>query len=132
MTIALPNQAISSAMTQALEAGGPTAPAQMAGADKFQALMSNPHLMPPASASGPDTGLRQVQEIAAKHDAAAEKVMGDMKTFSDNVSTMNTLEAIGESSKISLQLATVNFDFQAKMGIVDASKSAAETLMKNQ
>jgi type III secretion inner rod protein HrpB2 len=132
MTFPAANQAISSAVTQALDAGGASAPAEPGGAGKFQALMNNPHLTPPTSAAGPDTGLKQVQEIVEKHDAAAEKVMGDMKTFSDNIGSMNPLEAIGESSKISLQLATVNFDFQAKMGIVDASKSAAETLMKNQ
>jgi type III secretion inner rod protein HrpB2 len=133
MTIAVANQAISSAVTQALDAGGAAGgAAQPGGADKFQALMNTAHLAPPASAAGPDTGLKQVQEIVAKHDAAAEKVMGDMKNFSDNITSMNPLEAIGESSRISLQLATVNFDFQAKMGIVDASKSAAETLMKNQ
>lgn len=129
MTIAVTNQAISSALTQAVDAGSPVQPG---GAEKFQALMNSPHMTPPATAVSPDNGIGKVQEMVTAHDAATEKVMSDMNAFSQNVGSMNPLEAIGASSKISLQLATVNFDFQAKMGIVDASKSAAETLMKNQ
>jgi type III secretion inner rod protein HrpB2 len=130
MTIPVSTQAISSVMPEALEAGGGGASVQPGAADRFQALMNNAQPSPPVSAQ--DTGLNQVQEIVAKHDAAADKAMTDMKTFSENIGSMNPLDAIGESSRISLELASVNFDFQAKMGIVDASKSAAETLMKNQ
>jgi len=130
VTIPVSTQAISSVMPEALEAGGGGAAVQPGAADRFQALMNNAQLSPPASAQ--DTGLNHVQEIVAKHDAAADKAMNDMKTFSENIGSMNPLDAIGASSRISLELASVNFDFQAKMGIVDASKSAAETLMKNQ
>jgi type III secretion inner rod protein HrpB2 len=132
MNIPVANQAISSAMTEALGAGGGGAAAQPAGADKFQAMMNSSHLTPPAAAQAPDTGLKQVQEMVAKHDAAADKAMNDVKAFGDNIGSMNPLEAIGESSKVTMQLATVNFDFQAKMSVVNASKSSAETLMKNQ
>ena len=133
MTIQVASQAMSAALADAAGAsGGAGAAVQPGGAEKFQALMNDPQLAPPASAAHADGGLKQVEEVVAKHDVAAQKTMDDMKAFSDNIGAMNPLDAIGEASRVSLELATVNFDFQAKMGIVDASKSAAETLMKNQ
>lgn len=45
---------------------------------------------------------------------------------------MSLPEMTAAAMKTTLELATTQLDMQAKMGVVNSSKSSIETLMKNQ
>jgi len=100
-------------------------------AQKFQALMEQPHLTAPsAQAMGGDASV--FTQMVASHDAAAQNAMHHIAEFSQQAGDMDVKQVIAESAQAAMEMYQVQFDFQAKMSVVSSSKSSAETLMKNQ
>ena len=127
MTIA----AITASQLQAvLQQQGADPAASAAQAGRFEALMNQP-LTPPANGADPTTDNLAGQLIQTQ-DHAEAMAMHHMEAYSQNLPQMSMQETMGESMKITMELATMQFDMQAKMGVVTSSKSSAETLMKNQ
>lgn len=131
MSQAIGNQMISAALTD-LTQGGDAAGANAGAAEKFQALMDQPHLSPPGThAGGGDEGTVFTQ-LVSTHDAAAQNAMHHITEFSQQAGDMDVKQVIAESAQAAMEMYQVQFDFQAKMSVVSSSKSSAETLMKNQ
>jgi type III secretion inner rod protein HrpB2 len=126
MSNAIGNELIGSAlnnMSQSNDAANDNA------AQKFQAMMQAPNLVPPASHSSEGTAFSQ---MVASHDAAAQQAMQHITEFSQRTGDMDVKQVIAESAQAAMEMYQVQFDFQAKMSVVSSSKSSAETLMKNQ
>jgi type III secretion inner rod protein HrpB2 len=105
--------------------------AQEQAAQKFQAMMDAPQLVPPSShAAGADASV--FSQMVASHDAAAQHAMEHITEFSQRSGDMDVKQVIAESAQAAMEMFQVQFDFQAKMSVVSSSKSSAETLMKNQ
>jgi type III secretion inner rod protein HrpB2 len=102
----------------------------MQAVEKFQSLMNRPHLVPTISPDN-ETG-RVVSQLVESQDAELQKSVSDVMAFSQEIPNMSLEEVIGRSVDISLEMATMQLDMSAKMGVVDSSKSAVETLMKSQ
>ena len=100
-------------------------------AQKFQALMEQPHLVAPSvQSTGGDASV--ITQMVASHDAAAQNAMNHVTEFSEQAGDMDVKQAIARSAQAAMEMYQVQFDFQAKMSVVSSSKSSAETLMKNQ
>ena len=61
-----------------------------------------------------------------------EAALEQVETLSANAGSLTPTQQIGAAAQVSLNLSLAQFDFQTKMAVVSASKSSAETLMKNQ
>jgi type III secretion inner rod protein HrpB2 len=126
MSNAIGNELIGSAlnnMSQSNDAANENA------AQKFQAMMQAPNLVPPTSHASEGT---QFSQMVASHDAAAQQAMQHITEFSQRTGDMDVKQVIAESAQAAMEMYQVQFDFQAKMSVVSSSKSSAETLMKNQ
>jgi type III secretion inner rod protein HrpB2 len=99
-------------------------------AQKFQAMMDAPNLVPPSSQASNDAAV--FTQMVASHDAAAQNAMHHITEFSQRAGDMDVKQVIAESAQAAMEMYQVQFDFQAKMSVVSSSKSSAETLMKNQ
>jgi type III secretion inner rod protein HrpB2 len=83
----------------------------------------------PANENG-DMGV--VAKMAAQQDAELQRSVNDVDTMMDRVPYMSIQEVTAESMRVSMEIAHTQIDMEAKMGVVNSSKSAVETLMKNQ
>ncbi|VWD53062.1 type III secretion protein HrpB2 [Burkholderia lata] len=99
-------------------------------AESFRALMEQPDMVAPVA-------------VPFDASAAAAKLIREQNTQFVNVSrsmmetlaaskTLEMREIHAQSMLMSVELAGMQLDMAAKMGVVSASKSAIETLMKNQ
>jgi len=99
----------------AFQGGLASQPASDRLVDKFQDLMRQSRMEPPVNK---DTELQQ-----SVTDAAALELRAP--SLSANEMTAATI-------RMTLELASTQLDMEAKMGVVNSSKMAIETLMKNQ
>ncbi|WP_322040718.1 type III secretion protein HrpB2 [Burkholderia diffusa] len=130
MSASVGSELIGTAMS-GLTQGGDQAGASAGAAEKFQALMEQPHLSPPGVHAVDGQGT-VVSNLVATQDAAAQQAMDDVNGLSQRAGEMDPMQMIAESSRVAMEMVQVQFDFQAKMGVVTSSRSSAETLMKNQ
>ncbi|MBY8606274.1 MAG: hypothetical protein IOC39_17100 [Burkholderia sp.] len=132
MSQAIASQMIDAALTDIAQGGDA---ANAGAAEKFQALMNQPHLVPPGThhdgAAGVDGG-SVIAEMLTTHDAAAQHAMDRITRFSEQSDHMDVKQVLAESADAAMEMYRVQFDFQAKMSVVSSSRSSAETLMKNQ
>ncbi|MFM0170857.1 type III secretion protein HrpB2 [Paraburkholderia sediminicola] len=127
MTPSVTSAQLAAAVKSATQAG--TDPSMQQAGERFKALMQNPRMEAPADRAG-DTGM--VGKLAAAQDAELQQAVSDVTTFSDQTSNMSIGELTSGAIKVSLELAQTQLDMEAKMGVVNSSKSSVETLMKNQ
>jgi type III secretion inner rod protein HrpB2 len=106
----------------------PETPEQLAS--KFQSLMEKSPMAPPAQPA--TTGETVASKLAASQDSELQQVRNDFTSFSDQAPTMSMNEMMADTMRLELELSGTQLDLQAKMGVVDSSKSAVETLMKDQ
>jgi len=120
---------IDSALTD-FARGGDAAGAGMV--EKFQALMNQPHLVPPGTQHESADGNSVIVQMVTTHDAAAQHAMDRITEFSQRTANMDVKQVLAESADAAMEIARVQFDFQAKMSVVSSARSSAQTLMKNQ
>ena len=96
---------------------------------RFEDLMQQP-LVAPGSESQ-HAGNHLVDAIR-KQDGQMEAALEQVATLSANAASLPPTQQIAAAAQVSLNLSLAQFDFQTKMAVVSASKSSAETLMKNQ
>ncbi|CAH2775839.1 MAG: Type III secretion protein HrpB2 [uncultured Paraburkholderia sp.] len=132
MALSVTNQQIAAALqaaAPAAHAAGGDASLQQAG-DRFKALMHNPRMAPPNH--GDDMSTNVIAKMAASQDAEIQKSVNDVLTLSGDANRMSVQEMTAAAMKATLELASTQLDMEAKMGVVNSSKSSVETLMKNQ
>jgi len=106
----------------------PTPPADVV--DRFQAAMQKARMAPPIESTG--QGMTVVSQLLASQDSQLQHVVSDLHNFSSAAPTLSLGELSASTMKLTMELASAQLDLQGKMGVVDSSKSAVETLMKNQ
>lgn len=107
---------------------GPEASAR-ANAERFAEMVARGQPDMPPSTS--DLGTIAEKLITAQ-DAEIRRSVNDALLFTQQAQTMTMNELSAASIHTSLQLAGMQLDMEAKMGVVDSCKSSVETLMKNQ
>ncbi|NRO95251.1 type III secretion protein HrpB2 [Paraburkholderia sp. NMBU_R16] len=131
MTVPVPTttQQIEEALKAAFKPGAPDAAAQQLG-DKFKAMMDKPRMAPPSEEGGGAGGT--LATMAIQQDQELQRMVNDAMSISEAVPFMSMQEATAASIRFQTEIATMSADMEAKMGVVESSKSAVETLMKNQ
>ncbi|UIF88545.1 type III secretion protein HrpB2 [Cupriavidus sp. UYPR2.512] len=126
MALSVTNYQIAASPAADIGAG---ASLQQAG-DRFKVLMQNARMEPPNH--GDDGGTNVIAKMAALQDAAIQKSVDDVIALSSDATRMSMQEMTAAAMKATLELASTQLDMEAKMGVVNSSKSSIETLMKNQ
>jgi type III secretion inner rod protein HrpB2 len=97
---------------------------------RFEDLMQQP-LVAPGNDAAQHAGNHLVEAIR-KQDGQMEAALEQVASLSANAASLSPTQQIAAAAQVSLNLSLAQFDFQTKMAVVSASKSSAETLMKNQ
>jgi type III secretion inner rod protein HrpB2 len=118
------------AQAQAPTAGTVGQPVSPQQSSSFEAMMQN-GVMGPAARSSDPTGTL-VSEVVRGEDAALQSVSNDMLFMLDNSSSMSMQDLTAASLAIQIETTSMQVDMQTKMAVVNSSKAALETLMKNQ
>lgn len=121
------------AVHAAAEAAKPETLPQMPAPEsvsRFEDLMQQP-LAVPGNDAAQHAGSHFVDAIR-KQDGQMEAALEQVETLSANSGALTPTQQIAAAAQVSLNLSLAQFDFQTKMAVVSASKSSAETLMKNQ
>lgn len=128
MTLPVTAKQIEAVLQAAVPPGAADAATQQLG-DKFKAMMDQPRMAAPAQ-NNEGTGL--VAAMAAQQDAQLQQSVNDTVSMMHNAPFMSMQEMTAATMRVTLEIASTQLDMEAKMGIVNSSKSAVETLMKNQ
>lgn len=128
MAVTIVNPQIAAAITAATPSAQ-GAGAQLAG-ERFKALMQHPRMAAPEPAH--DAGTNVITKMAAAQDAEIQHSVSDVLALSSESNTMSVQQMTAAAMKATLELASTQLDMEAKMGVVNSSKSSVETLMKNQ
>lgn len=99
-------------------------------ADKFQSLMQKSPMSAPATPQQDGTAV--ASKLVASQDAELQHTVNDALQLAQQAPNMTMNEMSAGTIRMTLELASTQLDLEAKMGVVDSSKSAIETLMKNQ
>lgn len=97
--------------------------------DKFKSLMQSPRMEAPQQAGG-DANV--VAKLAAAQDAELQQSVNDALSLTQNAAGMSMQEMTAAGTKVVLEIAGTQLDMQAKMGVMNSSRSSLDTLMKNQ
>ena len=97
--------------------------------DKFKSMMQNPHMEAPHDKS---SGMNVVSKLAAAQDAELQQSVNDALSLTQNAAGMSMQEMTAAGTKVVLEIAGTQLDMQAKMGVMNSSRSSLDTLMKNQ
>jgi type III secretion inner rod protein HrpB2 len=119
---------IEQALESAVKPGASDAATQQLG-DKFKAMMDKPRMAPP---SNDESGTSMIAAMAAQQDAHLQQSVNDTVTMMSQAPYMSMQEMTAATMRVTMEIASTQLDMEAKMGVVNSSKSAVETLMKNQ
>ena len=97
--------------------------------DKFKSMMQNPNMEAPHDKS---SGMNVVSKLAAAQDAELQQSVNDALSLTQNAAGMSMQEMTAAGTKVVLEIAGTQLDMQAKMGVMNSSRSSLDTLMKNQ
>ncbi|MFP3247944.1 MAG: serine kinase, partial [Paraburkholderia sp.] len=73
-----------------------------------------------------------VSEVVRGEDTALQSVSNDMLFMLQNSSGMSMQQLTAATMAIQVESTNMQVDLQTKMAVVNSSKDALETLMKNQ
>ncbi|MFM0040894.1 type III secretion protein HrpB2 [Paraburkholderia sediminicola] len=123
-------QAAAAQAAQASAAGTVGQPVSPQLSSSFEAMMQNGVMGPATHGSDPAGTL--VSEVVRGEDTALQSVSNDMLFMLQNSSSMSMQELTTASMAIQIESTSMQVDMQTKMAVVNSSKEALETLMKNQ
>jgi type III secretion inner rod protein HrpB2 len=129
MSVPVTAKQIQEALQAAVQPGASDAATQQLG-DKFTSMMDKPHMAPPSD--GNNGGTSMIAAMAAQQDAQLQQSVNDTVTMMNQAPNMSMQEMTAATMRVTMEIASTQLDMEAKMGIVNSSKSAVETLMKNQ
>ncbi|WP_114810512.1 type III secretion protein HrpB2 [Paraburkholderia kururiensis] len=127
MSVSVTAKQVESALQATQQASDPSLAQQ---GEKFSSMMKNHRMAKPEHADGENTNV--VSKLVAAQDAEIQQSVNDVVQFSQQAPQMSMNEIMAATTKMTLEMASTQLDMEAKMGVVDSSKSAIETLMKNQ
>jgi type III secretion inner rod protein HrpB2 len=127
MTLPVPPDA-ARAMSEALQPNIPE-PTSPESVGKFEALMQQPLVAPGGDSSAQGS---HIVDAIVREDGQMQAALEQVANLSAQSGTLSAGQQIAASAQVALNLSLAQFDFQSKMAVVTASKSSAETLMKNQ
>lgn len=133
MALSVTNQQIAAALQAATPtpaASGAASPGMQQAGERFKALMQNPRMAAPDH--GGDANTSMIAKMAASQDAEIQHSVNDVLALSGEANSMTVPQMTAAAMKATLELASTQLDMEAKMGVVNSSKSSVETLMKNQ
>ncbi|MEM5453693.1 MULTISPECIES: type III secretion protein HrpB2 [Paraburkholderia] len=132
MTVNATTTALQASLEQMSQSAGAAPAAQTTPelADKFQSLMQKGQMSAPATPQQDGTAV--ASKLVAAQDAELQHTVNDALQLAQQAPTMSMNEMSAGTIRMTLELASTQLDLEAKMGVVDSSKSAIETLMKNQ
>ncbi|MEM5405598.1 type III secretion protein HrpB2 [Paraburkholderia unamae] len=107
---------------------GGTTPAELAS--RFESMMQGAHLEAPAANT--PSGMQTAAKVLATQDAELQRIPVDAQAFVQAAPTMSMQQLSASATTLMLNMSTAQVDLQAKMGVVQSTRSAIETLMKNQ
>jgi type III secretion inner rod protein HrpB2 len=99
-------------------------------AASFEAMMQNGVMTSAAPSSDPAGTM--VSEVLRGEDTALQAVSNDMLFMLNNSNGMSMQELTSATMAIQIESTSMQVDLQTKMAVVNSSKEALETLMKNQ
>ncbi len=130
MTIAVTLEQVQKALEQGVQQSGPDASTQALG-EKFKSMMDRPQMAAPADhAAGAGTGT--VGKLILQQDAEFQHSISEIMSSPQRLTGMSMQEVVNETMRVSMQLLSTQMDLEAKMSVVNVSRSDVETLMKNQ
>jgi type III secretion inner rod protein HrpB2 len=114
----------------AFQASQASAPVSDRLVGKFQDLMQQPNMAQPVQndAGGPNV----VSTLIAAQDVELQQTVSDALTLEQQAPSLSENQMTAATIHMTLELASTQLDMEAKMGVVNSSKTAVETLMKNQ
>lgn len=118
------------ALEKLAQGGGMPAQASAESAEKFQSLMQTAKLAPPAAPGG--DGFEVAGRMIEHQQAQIDQLHSDLSAFEAQAPEMSIQEASVGSMRLATELASEQFDMQAKMAVVNTSKGDVDSLMKNQ
>ncbi|WP_430233190.1 type III secretion protein HrpB2 [Paraburkholderia tropica] len=127
------SQAVQASLEQMADGASSTGGAggtPQALADKFQSMMQQSPMSAPAAPESDGTAV--ASKLVAAQDAELQQTVNDALQLAQQAPTLSMNEMSAGTIRMTLELASTQLDLEAKMGVVDSSKSAIETLMKNQ
>jgi type III secretion inner rod protein HrpB2 len=129
MSVSVTSKQIAAALEKSAAQSAADPSMQQLG-DKFKSLMQHPRMESPSH--GQNDGTNVVSKLVASQDAELQRSVDDVVKLSDRAEGMSMQEMTAATMKVTLELASTQLDMEAKMSVVDSSKSSLETLMKNQ
>lgn len=96
---------------------------------RFEALMHRASAVPAVSN---EENSQTISKLVTAQDDELQRAVSDAISITDAASSMSMQELQAASMQMSLELAGMQMDMQAKMAVVDSTKSAIETLMRQE
>ncbi|MGF6666256.1 type III secretion inner rod protein HrpB2 [Paraburkholderia atlantica] len=124
---ALQMRAALDSLAQGGSTGG-TTPTELAS--RFESMMQGAHLEAPVAST--PSGMQTAAKVLATQDAELQRIPLDAQALVQAVPIMSMQQLSASATTLMLNMSTEQLDLQAKMGVVQSTKSAIETLMKNQ
>jgi type III secretion inner rod protein HrpB2 len=130
MTIAVTLEQVQKALEQGVQQSGPDTATQALG-EKFKSMMARPQMAAPVDhTAGAGTGT--VGKLILQQDAEFQRSLSEITTSPQRLIGMSMQEMVNETARLSMQLLSTQMDLEAKMSVVNVSRSDVETLLKNQ
>ncbi|MFP6560942.1 type III secretion protein HrpB2 [Paraburkholderia sp. B3] len=131
MAISVDAAQMQAALEKLATGGGEAAQTPTELADKFQSLMQNAQLEPPA-APAQSHGAETASQLLKEQDAQLDRVSSDVDAYEKAAPEMSLQEMSAAGTQLIMEMSTAQINLQAKMGVVESSKTSIETLMRNQ
>ena len=94
---------------------------------RFETLMQRSSVPPTV---GTDEASETVSRLVLSQQEELDRTLGHVNALADEMPGMSMNELAQAGARISLEFANMNFGMQAKMAVVDSTKSAIDTLMR--
>jgi type III secretion inner rod protein HrpB2 len=96
---------------------------------RFEALMHRASVAPAVSN---EENSQTISKMVLAQDDELQRAVSDAVAVTDAAPAMSMQELQAAGMHMSLELAGMQMDMQAKMAVVDSTKSAIETLMRQE
>ncbi|KVE37990.1 hypothetical protein [Burkholderia sp. TSV86] len=97
--------------------------------ERFRTLMQQAPMVTPEPTEYNGTF---VLKLAQLHDGQLQQVVNHINQLSHSIPYLTTKEVIANSAYMMKEIATVQANMSVKIAVVHSSKSALDTLMRNQ
>ncbi|WP_196493066.1 hypothetical protein [Burkholderia territorii] len=97
--------------------------------DKFRTLMEHAVMAPPEDANG---HLSRISKVVEAQDEQFQRTLADLGRLSGDVPGLSLTQITDRAIQTMFEVTSMEMNMQVKISLAESSKSAVETLMKNQ